>query len=112
MFSKPGEAEIVAVDYALRLVGSPALNLWDTFLGKSTQCIFHEGNSAMIQVCRTGRNLTMRHLGRTRRVDVRWLHERFGDPAFVLYKQDTIDETPKWHVNGGSVWTSTQDAHC
>ena len=43
----------------------------------------------MIQVCRTGRNPTMRHLGRTHRVDVHWLHERFSDPAFVLYKEDT-----------------------
>ena len=30
----------------------------------------------------------MRHLGRTHRVNVHWLHERFSDPAFILYKED------------------------
>ena len=82
------EAEIVAADMAVRTIGTPALNLWDVLLEKQVQCIFHEDNSAMIQVCRTGRNPTMRHLGRTHRVDVHWLHERFQDPAFLLYEED------------------------
>ena len=81
-------AEIVAADMALRIVGTPALNLWDTLLEKPTVCVFHEDNSAMIQVCRTGRNPTMRHLGRTHRVDVHWLHERFTEPHYILYKED------------------------
>ena len=43
----------------------------------------------MIQVCKTGKNPTMRHLGRTHRVDVHWLHERFQGPSFISYKEDT-----------------------
>ena len=38
----------------------------------------------MIRVCQTGRNPTMRHLGRTHRVSVTWLHERFAEPGLLL----------------------------
>ena len=39
----------------------------------------------MIQVCRTGKNPTMRHMGRTHRVDVHWLHERFQEAWLHLF---------------------------
>ena len=43
----------------------------------------------MIRVCETGRNPTMRHLGRTHRVSVSWLHERFSEPQLTLVKEPT-----------------------
>ena len=43
----------------------------------------------MIQVCLTRRNPTMRHLGRTHRVDIHWLHERFAEPSYQLIKEDS-----------------------
>ena len=38
----------------------------------------------MIRVCETGRNPTMRHLGRTHYVQVSWLKERFKTPELKL----------------------------
>ena len=78
------ESEIVAADAALRLVGLPALQLWDRLLPQPAHILFHEDNQAMIRICETGRNPTMRHLGRTHRVDVAWLHERFASPDVTL----------------------------
>ena len=40
----------------------------------------------MIQVCRAGKNPTMRHMGRTHRVDVHWLHETFKHKWLDLVK--------------------------
>ena len=78
------EAEIVAADFALRTSGLPALQLWNIILGRPAVLVFHEDNQAMIRVCQTGRNPTMRHLGRTHRVSVAWLHERFAELGIDL----------------------------
>ena len=79
------EAEIVAADLAVRVIGIPSLSLWDRLFDRDVVCLFHEDNAAMIQVCRTGKNPTMRHMGRTHRVDVLWLHERFKEPWLHLF---------------------------
>ena len=117
------EAEIVAADLAVRTVGLPALSLWDVLGERENTLIFHEDNAAMIQVCRTGKNPTMRHLGRTHRIDVHWLHERFAEPGFKLIYEQTkamradiltkgFVEEDKWghalelinHVNPKTFW--------
>ena len=65
------EAEMVAMDAAIRKMGIPSLNLWNTVLQRDdnkefgSRVIAHEDNSAMIKVCEHVRNPTMRHLGRT-----------------------------------------------
>ena len=41
----------------------------------------------MIQVANTGRNPTMRHLGRTHRCSVSWIHERFASDDLELIKE-------------------------
>ena len=78
------EAEIVASDFALRTSGLPALQLWNIILQRLAGFVFHEDNQAMIRVCQTGRNPTMRHLGRTHRISVAWLHERFAELGIDL----------------------------
>ena len=78
------EAEIVAGDTALRLCGLPFLTLWAALLPNKVELITHEDNQAMINVVRTGRNPTMRYIGRTHGVSVAWLHERFKDPSVRL----------------------------
>ena len=81
------EAEIVAGDFALRLCGLPALDLWHTLLPHKPPILFHEDNQAMINVVSTGRNPTMRYLRRTHRVSVSWLYERFkGDDINLVYE--------------------------
>ena len=53
-------------------------------MGRVIKVDFHEDNQAMIRVCETGRNPTMRHLGRVHSVDIAWLHERFQSDLFAL----------------------------
>ncbi|MCP4377402.1 MAG: Ty1/Copia family ribonuclease HI [bacterium] len=73
------EAELVAMDFALRGTGIPALILWNRLLsGSNNSLMVHEDNQAMIQVMKSGKNPTMRHLGRTHRVSVAFLSERFA----------------------------------
>ncbi len=73
------EADIVAADLGVRTVGLPAITLWEVLLGRSAQCVLCEDNETCIRVLETGRNPTMRHIGRTHKVDVAFLDERFAD---------------------------------
>ena len=43
----------------------------------------------MIQVMKSGRNPTMRHMGRTHRVSIAWLHERFAENDVALFYEET-----------------------
>eukprot|EP00971_Amphidinium_carterae_P254284 5048029-Amphidinium_carterae.1 len=45
-----------------------------------------------IAVLKSGRNPTMRHLGRTHRVSEAWLHEVFLSGKMILNKCDTSDQ--------------------
>ena len=78
------EAEIAAADFAIRTIGIPALTLWSTLLRKDVCLQFHEDSQAVIAVMRAGRPDKLRHLNRTRRVSIDWLHERSQDPAYDL----------------------------
>ena len=44
---------------------------------------------AIIRVMQTGRNPTMRYLGRAHRISVRWLHEVFNDPMHRLVHEES-----------------------
>ena len=79
----------MAIDHELRTVGLPALQLWDVLLQRPTKLHLHEDNAACIRVMETGRNPTMRHLGRTHRIDVAWTAERIQGPDVELIKTDT-----------------------
>ena len=76
-FSTP-EAELVSLCYAYKNVTLPALDLWEVLCPSCRPPLFHEDNQAAIMVVNSGRNPTMRHLGRVHRVSIQWLHERMG----------------------------------
>jgi len=78
------EAEIVAADLAVRTEGLPALQLWEAVLERKVNLLFQEVNAAAIRIIETGKNPTIRHLGRTHRVDLAWLHEQFVSNSFKL----------------------------
>jgi hypothetical protein len=78
------ESEIVAADLAARSQGLPALCLWEVILERYVGLNFYEDNQACIQIVGTGKNPTLRHMGRTHRVDVKWLHETFADAGFRM----------------------------
>ena len=117
------ESELVAADTALRVIGIPCLPLWDAILEREAVCLFHEDNAAMIQICKTGKSPTTRHMGRTHRVQSHWLHETFQQKWLNLLKCGTkymrayictkgFDSLDKWihalklinHVDPDSFW--------
>ena len=83
------EAEIVAGFFALKTVGLPALAMWEAVLPGPVTLTVHEDNQAMIRVCHTGKNPTMRYLGRVHRISIQWLYERFGEECVQLCYTDT-----------------------
>jgi hypothetical protein len=66
---------------------------WEGLMGGSpsgrNQLFFHEDNQAMIQIVRTGRNPTMRHLGRVHKIAVAWLHEQWVAGVFIIFYEKT-----------------------
>ena len=81
---------MVSMDHALRHCGLPCLGLWHTLLPHKPGLVVHEDNQAMIKVVQSGRNPTMRYLGRTHGVSVAWLHETFkGEDLDLAYEQSS-----------------------
>ena len=82
------EAEIIAAALALRSEGIPCLLLWDVLLQRHVILSFHEDNQAMIRVMTSGRNPTMRTIGRTHGISVMQMYETFkGDDMLLMYCQ-------------------------
>ena len=69
------EAELVAFDFAVRVPGLPSLDLWHTLLPHAPPLLGHEDNQAMLRIIETGKNPSMRYLGRTHGISVARLHE-------------------------------------
>ncbi len=101
------EAEIVSAGFAVRTVGLPALDLWETVLRRSVALTLIEDNESTAAIIRSGRNPTMRHLVRTQGVNVSWLHDLYLKKVFgVVYSRTeaqcadvftkTFSELPKW----------------
>ena len=81
------EAELIAADMAVKSIGIPALQLWETILGGSRrklQAIFKEDNEAAIKILNSGKNPTMRHMQRTHGICLAWLCEQFKKGEFKL----------------------------
>ena len=78
------EAEIVAADLAIRT--------WDMVLERPTELVFQGDNQATIQIRKTQKNPTLRHLNRTHRVNVSWLCEVFRNLKEVELKYCKTDE--------------------
>ena len=93
------EAEIVAMDYTIRNLVLPGLALIEDILGKVKLRIIGD-NSAAIRVMRTGRNPTMRHLPRTHRVAVAWLHEQYCNEDLE------VSQIPTAGMAARSGWTA------
>ena len=74
----------MAADLAVRTEGLPALQLWEAVLERKVTLLFQEDNAAAIRIIETGKNPTIRHLGRTHRVDLAWLYEQFVSNSFKL----------------------------
>ena len=89
-FSTP-EAELIAGLGGYQKTMIPALDMWDTIAPGMQTPMFHEDNQAMVMVVNSGKNPTMRHIGRVHRVSLAWLHERLGrhtgrDATILFYQ--------------------------
>ena len=71
------------MDTTIRLMTRPLLQLCEEVFETSSVGIFGD-NPAMLCILKTGRNPTMRHLSRTHRVSVAWLHEQYQRENFVV----------------------------
>ena len=69
------EAEIVAMDTTIRVLTLPALSMAEE-LSPRVKVRICGDYQAMLCVMKTGRNPAMRHLSRTHRVSIAWLHEQ------------------------------------
>ena len=78
------EAEIVSADAAMRLTGLPVLDLFETSLNRAIALDLMEDNQSTIQIIKTGRNPTMRHMSRTHGVNVSWLHDLYDKKQFSI----------------------------
>ena len=69
---------MAAAFLALRTLGVPALDVWETFLERKKVTLrLREDNKAAGTVMKTGRNPNMRHIERCMGVNVAWLHNLF-----------------------------------
>ena len=84
------EAEIVAINSAVRITGVPALDLFETiFQRKKMHINVHEDNETCARICKSGKNETMRHLQRTHNISIAWLHGQFQRKEFDVINEPT-----------------------
>ena len=80
------------------------IDLWDVLLPVEVECYIHEDNSACISVVTTGKNPTMRYIGRTQGINIQLLHEFLGtvnpDCPCNLVKTDSVDMVADIHTKG------------
>ena len=73
------EAELVALDFALRTEGIPALSLWSHVLRRPIMLTIQEDNQATLKILESGKSQALRHVGRVHDVSLAWLHERLTE---------------------------------
>ena len=85
------EAEVVAADHAVRAEGIPAIPIWELLLNHPVVIRFLEDNNATICNIKSGKFPKMRHVGRTHRVDLMWLHETFVGGHYDLMRCESAE---------------------
>ena len=74
------EAELAAANRVVKEIGFAVLDLLDKVCERKVQCRLLEDNTAAIQIIKSGRNPTMRHLARHQGISIRFLHDTFFSP--------------------------------
>ena len=86
------EAELVAANLALRSQGLPGLDIVQKVFFPQALLYFEEDNNTAIITIRNGFSPTMRHLGRTHNVSLKWLHEVCESKHVIMRRCDTKDQ--------------------
>ena len=69
------EAEVVALESAVRVEGIPSLDLWEKILGRTPEITLYEDNQAAATIVTTGKYPKLRHVSRLHGVNISCLHE-------------------------------------
>jgi hypothetical protein len=67
--------------------GLPAASLLSTILARNIWLRVMEDNEAMMNICNSGKNPTMRYLNRTYEVGISWLMGVFKFPGVYIQKR-------------------------
>ena len=78
------EAELVAANLAMRQLALPAVPLWETILQRKLKIVFREDNEAAIKIVNSGYSSALRHMARTHKVNIAWIHEVMTSGHFQL----------------------------
>ncbi len=83
------EAEIVAAFQATKSMAIPAQLLWEGVFKRPVVCEVKEDSQTALQVIKTGRNPTMRHLPKHQGVSLSFLHQAFESDTMNMVYQHT-----------------------
>ena len=83
------EAEVVSLNTAVRLIGLPALDLWETLVKRPMVLKVYEDNQATARIVQSGKFQVMRHVKRTHGVQLSLLHDLVKRGTFILEDCDT-----------------------
>jgi len=75
---------MVSANSAIRFMGLPSLDLWEVVLGRKIALDLIEDNESTVQIIKTGKKPTMRHMSRTHGVNVMWLHDLYHKGIFGM----------------------------
>ena len=78
------ESEMVAADLGLRTEALPLTTLLDQFFRRDVRCLFLEDNQSTLRNIMTGKMGALRHVSRTHRINVHWIHEVCTEDAIDL----------------------------
>ena len=78
------EADLIATCMAVKNVGLPALNIWDTVLQRRARLKLYEDNTAMIKILKNGLSPSMRYLGRTHAVSIAAMKEMIDSEEVLV----------------------------
>ena len=85
------EAEVVSLTFFLYQEGLPSLTLWERLLGRPVELVLHEDIQATILVVKKGYSPKMRHIQRTRKVNLSALAEQLEPGTGVVIKYVATD---------------------
>ena len=97
------EAELVALDMAVKELGIPALDLWEVVLGRTPELFVYEDNQAAARIVTTGKSQKLRHVSRVHGISICALHDLRCRGMFSLVdchtKAEAADIFTKHFVN-------------
>ena len=65
------------MDSAMRYLALPAIDVWEKILSRKVTVEALEDNGAILQITRTGKHPSLRHISRVHGVSIAWLHDFF-----------------------------------